>query len=426
MALVAAVLGLGSTTAIVSASTDAPVQAQCSAPAWSSSAFYPQGSIVSHNGHEWSANMFIWPGLEPGVGNVPPWWVPWQDLGPCSPGGTTTTSQPGSTTTTTSGTASPPGQPTSGPGGSDHPHGDWIVNQVGSGNNAAFVFQPTSPRPASAPVAVMLHGFGETSGYDVMHNFIRHTVRKGYVVIYPRYQTGLFNPSPLDFETNLQTALAGLNGGLDWLQADSNRTQPQLDQVGYMGHSFGGIIAANMANRHQSLGIPVPKSLYLFEPHGGLAGNPLDSNMGGIPASTKVVCNISERYTATDQGCFSFFPKIGHIPNQNKDFVVTYSDNHGNPDLHADHFSICSPPAGSDCYPPDPTDPSRIPETERRTDALDFFAHWKAWVSLQSCANEGTLCEHALGNTPEHRRMGVWSDGTQVREQVIADAPISP
>jgi len=272
-------------------------------------------------------------------------------------------------------------------------------------------------------VAIMLHGFGETSGYNVMYNFIRHTVRKGYVVIYPRYQTVLF---PFDFNAGFQAAVTGVDAGIDWLQADAIRVQPQLDKVGYMGHSLGGIIAANMANRHQSLGLPVPRSLYLFEPHGGLTGNPLDANMSGIPASTRVVCQISHRYTAANEGCNFLFPRIGHVSAANKDFVVTYSDAHGSPDLRADHFSICATENGTACFPPDPTDPNRVPATERRTDAMDFFAHWKAWVSLQSCANQGTFCEYALGDTPEHRNMGTWSDGVPVREQATADAPITP
>lgn len=104
---------LGGAAALVSSA--APAEAACSAPAWDSGSFYDEGANVSHNGHEWRANHGIWPGLEPGNSGAPPWWVPWQDLGPCSPSSTTTTSTPGSTTSTstpgsTTTTTVPPGQ----------------------------------------------------------------------------------------------------------------------------------------------------------------------------------------------------------------------------------------------------------------------------------------------------------------------------
>ena len=35
-----------------------------------------------------------------------------------------------------------------------------------------------------------MHGYCEFAGYDQMSALIRHTVRKGNVVIYPRWQTG--------------------------------------------------------------------------------------------------------------------------------------------------------------------------------------------------------------------------------------------
>lgn len=315
--------------------------------------------------------------------------------------------------------ASAPAQPTTGPGGADYPHGDWIVSQGGSGNEAWYVFQPASPRPQSAPVSILLHGFGEFSGYASMQGLIRHLVRKGYVVVYPRWQTGFTNPDPFAFEPTLTAATAGVKGALAWLQADSaNRVQPQLDKVGYLGHSYGGMIAADMANRHASLGVPVPKSLFLYEPVGGTAGDHFDPSMSGVPASAKVVCQISQGFTDTTRGCFTLFPKFTQVPVSNKDFVTMYSDSYGDPDLIANHESICSPPnAWTPCY---------TFTYGATTDAMDFYGLWKPSVALQACANSGALCDYGLNDTANHRFMGTWSDGTRVREMRITDTAIAP
>jgi dienelactone hydrolase len=103
-----AVLGLGLGVAQANPNAATAAAAPCTAAPWSRTAAYAAGSVVSHNGHQWRASFWIWPGEEPGVNNVPPWWVPWQDLGACGGGSTTTTRPPGSTTTTTQ----PPGSTT--------------------------------------------------------------------------------------------------------------------------------------------------------------------------------------------------------------------------------------------------------------------------------------------------------------------------
>jgi len=42
---------------------------------------------------------------------------------------------------------------------------------------------------------------------------------------------------------------------------------------------------------------------------------------------------------------------------------------------------------------------------------------------LAECSFFGTGGDSALGNTPEQRFMGVWSDGAPVAEAVITDDP---
>src|SRR6185369_7215645 len=51
-----------------------------------------------------------------------------------------------------------------GPGGTDYPHADWRVSSGGSGNDAWYVFEPIHPQPASAPLAIVMHGYFEFSG----------------------------------------------------------------------------------------------------------------------------------------------------------------------------------------------------------------------------------------------------------------------
>jgi len=116
-------------------------------------------------------------------------------------------------------------QPDSGPGGHAYPHGGVQVTAGGSGYDAWFVFEPTNPKPASAPLVILTHGYGEYSGYEMHRALIEHTVRKGNVVIYPRWQTDLLIPcpGPANIEPCIASELKGIRDGLAYLSAAYSR-----------------------------------------------------------------------------------------------------------------------------------------------------------------------------------------------------------
>ena len=49
---------------------------------------------------------------------------------------------------------------------------------------------------------------------------------------------------------------------------------------------------------------------------------------------------------------------------------------------------------------------------------------WKWLDALMSCSFANQHCDTALGNTPQQRFMGVWSDGVPVVEPQVTDDPI--
>jgi hypothetical protein len=248
-----------------------------------------------------------------------------------------------------------PPQPRTGPGGSDSTQQGVRVSSGGTGADAWYVFEPARPRPRKAPVAVFMHGYYEFSGYSSMRDLIRHTVRKGTIAIYPRWQTDIAAPcpGPYDIEPCITSAVKGINSAIAYLRADPDRVQPRLGKVSYFGFSFGGIVTADLANRWRSLRLPRPRAIFLDDIHdGGLAGPgepALDDSMAGIPSSTKIECHVgAEGIIAKDPtgSCNALFPKLGHIPDRNKDLVLTRPDRHGEPPLSSRHGVANSAPIG--------------------------------------------------------------------------------
>lgn len=312
-----------------------------------------------------------------------------------------------------------PPQPRSGPGGSDTPHAGWRVSQGGKGANAWFVFEPAKPRPRTAPVAVVMHGYYEFSGYTQMYELIRHTVRTGRIVIYPRYQTdtAVPCPGPFDIDPCIDAAARAIRGAVKYLRASRRRVQPDLRRTSYFGFSFGGIITADLANRYKALRLPEPRAIFLDDPHDGglIAGKDepaLDASLAGIPATTKFECHSGAEGVIAPPGksrmsCNAIFPKLRQIPRRDKDLVLTRPDTHGTPPLSSGH-GVCAGGPGS-------------------ADAYDWNFCWKVWDALQDCAYEGRSCDAALGDTPRHRSNGRWSDGVGIAPLEIRDkAPIGP
>jgi dienelactone hydrolase len=313
--------------------------------------------------------------------------------------------------------ATQPAQPASGPGGSDYAHGDWRVSSGGSGSDAWYVFEPVDPQPREAPVTIMLHGYFEYAGYDQLHDLIRHTVRTGSIVVYPRWQTDVAAPcpGPADIEPCVASATAGILGALDHLAGDPARVQPDLERAGYFGFSFGGILTANLTNRHEDLGLPVPRAILLDDPHdGGVAGPgepALDDSLDGIPSSTLVVCHSGAEGVVAEPGkagstCNAVFPRLDHIDADDKALVMTHPDGHGAPPLSSGHGVCASWPGTADAY--------------------DWGFCWRTWDALRSAAEDGTDRAYALGDTPEQRSIGAWSDGVAVVPLTVEDEALRP
>jgi hypothetical protein len=81
-----------------------------------------------------------------------------------------------------------------------------------------------------------------------------------------------------------------------------------------------------------------------------------------------------------------------------------FTDTHGDPDLLADHSA-----------------PTTGGGSGREVDATDYYGFWKTFDGLRNCAFYGTDCLYGVGNTPEHRYMGLWSDDVPVTALRITD-----
>jgi len=292
----------------------------------------------------------------------------------------------------------PPGQPADGPGGTNYTHATVTQHQYGIGAWSFWLFEPADPTPEQAPVVVFNHGYSAFTPY-YYQAWITHLVRRGNIVIYPRYQLGWV--IGLRFAT--QHAIRAVHHALRILQT-SGHVHPDTGKFAIVGHSLGGGITAEMAATAAAVRLPVPRAVMPIQPY--IRNDTMMTDYHDIPAETLLLVVVGEDDTIA--GSFfgkEIFTTADQIPVENKDFVIQRTDRYGSPALVANHFAPVCPPNSS------------------MIDAMDFYSTWKLFDALTDYAFYGLNRDYCLGNTSQQRYMGLWSDGTPVRELLVTDTP---
>jgi len=291
----------------------------------------------------------------------------------------------------------PPTQPSSGPGGSDYSHASVIISRYNWGAQQYWIFEPDSPKPESASLIAFNHGW--SAFYPIFYiEWIKHIVKKGNIVVYPRYQLGF----SIGFKQFTSNAINAVKDAIKELET-GDHVRPELDKFAIVGHSLGGGITAYMAALASESELPIPKAIMPVQP--AIPFGPL-VNLSKIPSETLMVVVVGEDDTVVgDKSGKTIFYDSKQIPLSQKDFVIQITDKYGKPDLVADHVApLCLPFLNA-------------------VDAMDYYSTWKLFDALTDYAFYGINGEYCLGNTSQQRFMGLWSDGTPVKELVVTDAP---
>jgi pimeloyl-ACP methyl ester carboxylesterase len=308
----------------------------------------------------------------------------------------------------------PPVQPASGPGGGDYRYQHIRVSSHGKGVHQYWLFEPADAREA-LPVIVFNHGW--MAVYPTVYGgWIGHLVRKGNIVIYPRYQKDA-GTSPRAISNH---AIKAVKAALIELQRPKH-AKPDLNRFAIVGHSMGGTISANMAARAASEHLPEVKVLMSVQPgktwqksRGANALIALD-DLSAISSEILMLVVVSDQDSNVfDKDGKRIFHEAVNVKKENKNLIYVHSDQRGEPPLLADHGS-----PSSRCKPWRRGD---IHMKCKGVNALDYYAYWKLFDALRDAAFEGKNRDIALGNTESQRYMGEWSDGEPVKPLTVITA----
>lgn len=330
----------------------------------------------------------------------------------------------------------PPLQPQSGPGGKQYLHAGVTRNRYGTGGKEYWIFEPDSPKPRSAPVVVFLHGWG---GMNPLYYgaWLDHLVKRGNIVIYPRYQATLLTGIN-EFTPN---TLHAVKDAVDRLRTEPGHVSADFSKFATVGHSLGGVLAANVAALASESGLPRVSAVMSVEP--GITESPINvplADLKKLAPETLLLAVAGDQDTLVrDHDAKRIYYESTRVPANNKDFVTLVTDTYGSPELMASHraptahdkaYDNGEGVGGGPAVAENPNGGGDTPQTSRRArldsmmvNALDFYGTWKLFDALCDAAFYNKNREYALGNTPQQRFMGLWSDGKPVKELIVTDKP---
>ena len=309
-----------------------------------------------------------------------------------------------------------PEQPGSGPGGRIYPFDEVVGQHFGEQPTGYWLFEPVAEpsdeeRLPPLPIVILLHGY---SAIDPLYiqAWIDHLVRQGRVVVFPDYQTDdpLAVP-PLEYTGNM---VDGVAAALDELRTGGH-VETTLAGLAVAGYSMGGVLALNYAAMAESLNLPSPSSVLAMTPGGCLGcGGPGGSDEFGVPyrdllqiePDTKLLLVVGE-----DDDFVGARPaqiawqQTDHIPDENRDYLIARTDDHGDPALVADHSFPSN--AGSSA----------------EMDALDWYGTFKWLDGLTRCVERAETCGETMNGGATQLDMGEWSDGVPVVRPHNVEAP---
>lgn len=241
-----------------------------------------------------------------------------------------------------------------------------------------------------------------------MGAWIRHLVKQGNIVIYPRYQTNIFTPSASKFARNSAIAI---QDALEVLQKDGHTT-PDTTHFTLVGHSYGGVISANLAANYEVLGIPKPTVAMLCSPGSGPLSGGVLKNYEKLPNDLKLLVIVTENDQVVGDKfgklVFETAPQVKH-----RNYIVQKADLHSSEEyIKAGHNETYALDMEFDAGIRNMTIKRAL--MTAREDHADYYCYWKLLDALMDYDQTGINYEFAFNQEAPQVNMGTWSDGSKI------------
>ena len=291
-------------------------------------------------------------------------------------------------------------QPEIGPGSAIYQHDSVLFHNYAEKQDGFWLFEPAVPTPKSTNLIVFIHGYGGINPM-IYGQWIKHLVRKGNTVIYPRYQKSVFSPNPDKFSPNV---IKGIKAAIQTIEEKEQHIPISKESLCIVGHSYGGILGAEITVNWEKHAIPKPKGIFLCAPGTGPFKAGKLEDYTAMPEDLKLLVMVNQKdYIVGDEMGVKIFETAINTPNRN--LIRQYTDPKNG--ISAGHNETYCVDEAFDSGHRNYTAKKALRITQ--TNAVDYYGYWKLFDALIDCSRNGENCNYAFGNTVQQRSLGVFA-----------------
>lgn len=309
-----------------------------------------------------------------------------------------------------------PAQPLTGPGGQEYSHKGHATIDNYAKETGYYIYMPVGPNeePQESQVIVFFHGYGAINPM-LYGAWLNHLVRRGNIVIYPRYQNKILGTRTDAFVPNVQIALKDAFNELEEKGVSFDRKK-----IIYTGHSYGGSLTGYIAVNYSEMGLEKPKAVFMCEPGTGpFKGTKLETYKE-IPSDVNTLIMVGDNDLTVGQSLgLRMFTTAVNVENIN--LVWQFRDKHGEPSISASHYEPQSWDSAFDNGINNLT--TKRARKTTKLDAVDFYGYWKLFDALIDYSIEGKNREYCFDGGAEQTYMGKWTDGTPLKPLMVFTTP---
>ncbi len=271
-----------------------------------------------------------------------------------------------------------------------------------------YIFVPAGSHMVH-DLVVFSHGYGALNP-KIYGQWIAHLVGQGHVVIFPRYQMTILSTATEMFVPNVVSAIKSATAVLAEQEINVNATALHL-----IGHSYGGVISANIAANYETMGLPPVRTALLCEPGTGPFSGGLMESYAGLDSSLLLAIVVGDKDRTVGQKVgLQVFETAVNTPE--RVLFWQYEDEHGDESIGASHYE----PYSFDTLFDNGITNFTVNRAEKvsNVDQVDKNGYWQIFDALiEVYRSEQRVFSRAL--LADLADLGTWSDGSPVRSMDI-------
>lgn len=286
------------------------------------------------------------------------------------------------------------------------------IEAHGAGTSKYWLIYANQDSIHANQLIVFLHGYG-ASNPACYGGWIRSLVEAGNIVLFPKFQNGLFFPRTSRFEKRVNKAI---QAAIEKLQNEDNIT---INNIAFVAHSIGGTIAANLADAYGETKKYKVSSLFLAQPGYKYLKLGSKSTYHEIDATaTIIIITGNKDLTAGDKFAKHFYNAIPQIPTAQKILLKQYEDKYESQRVGATHVEPISPDSELDTGNKNPIIVGAL--LLGKTNQVDTNCYWRLSNLLIKCSNnEDTSCDLLFQNPDNVVFTGKWANEKPIKVMEI-------